>query len=347
MTPVVHTVGDSSALMNAEPRVSIVITYYNEPREFLIECVQSALAQTINQWEAIIVDDGSDQPTAQEIETQFGDPRIRVIRHDGNRGVAAARNTGFRAARASWILLLDADDRLDPGYMEATLAACAEHPDADWVLTDFQLFGASNDIWRFPVPLPPPCPTHLYYVGAGVLLQKRVWEAVGGYAEGTSLLSGADLDFWLTAFEQGMRPTHVATPLYLYRRHSGSMTYTNAMYDSYSEIELIYRRHRTAFEVLGSDCALCKSPNRAAAFRVGGYLTSSIASLRRRERGRALRLALHGFVLQPTNADISWQVLRILFPEAVLTALSRVKRLLLRAWSPLTGSSRPFSRGQK
>lgn len=127
--------------------------------------------------------------------------------------MAAARNTAFRAARASLILPVDADDRLDPCYLEATLHASDEHPEAGWVLTDFQLFGKSNDIWRFPDPLPPPCPAHLYYVGAGALTRKWVWEAVGGYMETASLVSGVDFDFWLSAFERGLRPVHVARPL--------------------------------------------------------------------------------------------------------------------------------------
>lgn len=308
-----------------QPQVSVLVTYYNEPEEFLRECLDSILAQSFSSWEAIVVDDGSVRTDVDEILSRIGDPRISVIRHNRNRGLGAARNSGFRAARASLILSVDADDRLDSTYLEATLKALAENPEADWVLTDFQLFGNSNEVWRFPVPLPPTCPVHFHYVGAGALMRKRVWEIVGGYAEDASVSSGVDLDFWLAAAERGLRPVHIARPLYLYRRHSNARSVTTVMYNSYSRAEAIYRRHRRAFEVLGSDCVHCKSPDRGATFRLAGYLTSSIASLRKGERLRALRLAVRGLMVQPGNLEIRRQMLYSLLPESILSLLKQLK----------------------
>ena len=301
--------------MNTSPRVSIVITYYNEPEEFLRHCLESVQAQTISDWEAIVVDDGSTVVDVDKFLYQFHDPRIRVIRHSQNRGVGAARNTGFRAACTPLILPVDADDALHPHYLEGTLHALAQNPNANWVLTDFQLFGKSTDIWRFPVPLPAPCPVHLYYVGAGTLMRKRVWEESGGYSEIPSLSSGVDFDFWLGAVERGFRAIHVAQPLYLYRRHAKSMTFTTAICNGHAEREVLYRRHHLAFKILGADCKLCRSVNRGAAFRAGGYLTSSIFSLRKAERWKAIRLAARGFVLQPRNPAIRKQFMRTLFPQ--------------------------------
>jgi GT2 family glycosyltransferase len=291
-----------------------VVTYYNEPKEFLRECLDSIVGQTVHSWEAIIVDDGSDSRTASDIPSLFGDPRISLIRHDQNRGLGAARNTGVRAARAPLILFVDADDRLDPQYLEMTCQKLKSQPEADFVLTDFQLFGKSNDVWRFPVPLPPLCPVHFTYVGSGSLMRKRIWESVGGYAEEASVNLGVDLDFWLGAVERGFRPTHVAHPLYFYRRHSSARSVTNTMYNSHSRAEAVYRRHRKIFEVLGSECPSCKSQDRGATFLASGYLTSSIVSLQKGERWRAVRMAFHGFALQPKNPETQRQLLRTLLP---------------------------------
>lgn len=312
--------------MSLDPLVSVVVPSFNTPEPFLRDCLESLRDQTVPAWEAIVVDDGSTRGDVASVVSRLRDPRFRTIRHSENRERGPARNTGFRTARGQLFLPLDADDRLHPEYMEATVRAMEEHPDSDWVLTDFQLFGASDEVWRFPVPLPPLCPAHMPYVGGGVLLRRRVWETVGGYPEVEALTDGADLDFWLSAFELGYRPAHVARPLYLYRRHGGSSTSTDALYTSSIQCETIYRRHRVAFESLGADCPLCTTPNRGAAFRAHAYLTSSAASLQRGERLRAIRLALRGLSLQPRNRTISRQLARSLLPARVRKVLRRLAR---------------------
>jgi glycosyltransferase involved in cell wall biosynthesis len=285
---------------------------FNPAESFLLECLQSVQAQTRSDWEAIVVDDASTRTDVEKIVSTVGDPRFRATRHDQNRERGAARNTGFRIARGALFLCLDADDRLHPEFLEATVDSLERHLGADWGFTDFQLFGDSDDVWRLPDPLPPICPAHLPYVGAGVLMRRRVWEEVGGYAEDPLLTDGADLDFWLSAIERGFQPFHVPRPLYWYRRHGESTTATKAMYESSNQCELIYRRHRQAFETLGGDCQLCQTPNRAAAFRAQAFLTSSSASLSRGERLRALRLALRALTLQPKNRQVVRQLRRVL-----------------------------------
>jgi GT2 family glycosyltransferase len=294
------------------PLVSVVVPCFNTAESFLLECLRSLQTQTRSDWEAIVVDDASTRTDVGKIVSTIGDPRFRAIRHDQNRERGAARNTGFRVARGSLFLCLDADDRLHPEFLEATVDSLERHPEADWVLTDFQLFGASDDVWRLPHPLRPICPAHMPYVGAGVLMRRRVWEEVGGFAEHPSLTDGADLDFWLSVVERGFQPFHVSRPLYWYRRHAESTTATKAMYDSSVQCELIYRRHRRAFETLGGDCPLCQTPNRAAAFRAQAFLTSSSASLSRGERLRALRLALRALTLQPRNRQVARQLRRVI-----------------------------------
>lgn len=119
------------------PAVSIVIPLFNRAAT-LARAIDSVRAQDIADWELLVVDDGSTDDGAAVAEA-YGDPRIRVLRHPANRGAAAARNTGVRAARGPVIAFLDSDDEWLPGVLTAQLAVLgAAGPDApDLVCTAF------------------------------------------------------------------------------------------------------------------------------------------------------------------------------------------------------------------
>lgn len=93
-----------------EPLVSVVIPCFNT-KDCVVHAVQSALAQQDVGVEVIVVDDGSADGTPEEVQRAFaGDGRVHVLRQPRNMGPSAARNSGFKAARGTWIALLDSDD---------------------------------------------------------------------------------------------------------------------------------------------------------------------------------------------------------------------------------------------
>src|SRR5262245_38190413 len=104
------------------PLISVVIPVYNRAR-IIARALKSVQEQTHQNWEAIVVDDGSTDDTV-EIVTDLAqlDNRIRVIRQDKNRGAQAARNVGIRAARGEWVAFLDSDDLYLPNSLEVRLA---------------------------------------------------------------------------------------------------------------------------------------------------------------------------------------------------------------------------------
>src|SRR5690348_130160 len=104
--------------------VSVVITTYNHAR-FLGEAIESVLAQTVPPFEVIVVDDGSTDDPAAVVRRY---PQLRLIRQR-NQGLAAARNTGWRASGGSYLVFLDADDRLLPNALAANLRRLAEWPE--------------------------------------------------------------------------------------------------------------------------------------------------------------------------------------------------------------------------
>src|SRR6266542_2149387 len=109
----------------APQSVSIVIVCYNQAR-YLREAIQSALAQTFADIEVLVVDDGSTDNT-RDVALSF--PRVRYI-HQGNQGLAAARNTGIRETTGPYLLFLDADDRLYPEAVQSNMECFWEHPES-------------------------------------------------------------------------------------------------------------------------------------------------------------------------------------------------------------------------
>lgn len=109
------------------PLISVIIPVYNQA-DFLAHAVQSVLDQTYPLFEIIVVDDASPDHTP-EVVRSFRDDRIRYIRHEENRHLAASRNTGIHAARGEIIALLDADDYFHPQKLAAHAAFLAQHPE--------------------------------------------------------------------------------------------------------------------------------------------------------------------------------------------------------------------------
>lgn len=115
------------------PAVSVVLPTYDR-LEYLKEAVDSVLAQTITDWELIVVDDGSTDATVAWLES-LGDERIIVVRqpHTGNR--SALRNLGVARARARWIAFLDSDDLWVPDKLSRQLEQLAANPSRRWSCT--------------------------------------------------------------------------------------------------------------------------------------------------------------------------------------------------------------------
>lgn len=105
--------------------ISIIVPVY-QARQHLDQCIRSLAGQTFSDWELILVDDGSTDGSL-DLCRQWAekDPRIRLIRQE-NSGVSAARNTGIEAARGQWIGFVDADDWVEPDYLQKLYEHCGE-----------------------------------------------------------------------------------------------------------------------------------------------------------------------------------------------------------------------------
>lgn len=130
--------------MPARPAISIVTPTFNR-RAALARALESVRSQTCASFEHIIVDDGSEDGTA-EMCRGWGDPRVRVHRFDRRRGANAARNQGVALARAPVVTFLDSDDEFLPHRLENVLGILATEPDVDLVLSSFRVRRAAGEV---------------------------------------------------------------------------------------------------------------------------------------------------------------------------------------------------------
>ncbi len=133
------------------PSVSIVIPVYNGG-DLLAPCLDSVLAQTMGDFELIVVDDGSTDTTPQTLASYAAsDGRIQVLTHIEQTSAGVARNDGMAEATGEYLLFLDADDVVEPTLLERTLAAAQAH-DADIVLFGADVFEGDDLSERYANP---------------------------------------------------------------------------------------------------------------------------------------------------------------------------------------------------
>ena len=125
---------DARKYLQMSALVSVVIPTYNHAR-FLGRALQSVLDQTYPHWEALVVDNHS-QDNTDEVIRGFGDPRIHMLKIHNHGLIAASRNLGMREARGEWLAFLDSDDCWYPGKLAAIMAAVESDHACDVLCND-------------------------------------------------------------------------------------------------------------------------------------------------------------------------------------------------------------------
>jgi glycosyltransferase involved in cell wall biosynthesis len=191
--------------------------------------LRGALRQEDVSLEVIVVDDGSTDETPARL-AEVKDPRLRVLRHDASRGVAAARNAALATARGGWIAFLDDDDLWAPTKLRQQLSA-AEEAQAAWVYSGAIVLDerlSLIDVYEAPPPAELAEMLLAYNaVPAGasnVMARADAIRGVGGYDETLSQL--ADWDLWIRLALAG-HPAVCEEPLMAYVQHSSGMLVTD------------------------------------------------------------------------------------------------------------------------
>ena len=202
--------------------VSVVIPCYKQAH-FLGEAIESVLAQS-HPAEIVVVDDGSPDNTKQ-VASRY--PQVRYIWQE-NKGLAEARNAGFRITTGDYVIFLDADDRLTPNAIGAHLGCFAEHPEAGFVVGDIDNItehGSYSHSPRWPI-IQGNVYEDLLKVNhvantIAVMFRRRTIERVGGFKSSCS--PSEDVELLLHAAR--LSPSaHHRTTVADYRRHGDTLS---------------------------------------------------------------------------------------------------------------------------
>ena len=199
-------------------KVSVIVPCYLKA-QYLSQALDSVLCQTYNNWECIIVNDGSPDST-EEVALRYSaaDSRIKYIVQE-NQGVSSARNNGIRQSNGEFVLALDADDWISPEYMEEAVSYLIQHPCVKLVYSRYERFnhhGSSE--WVLPE-----YSYERFILGDSIIVCSAIYrrfdfDRIGGYDE--SMQGYEDWDFWLRLLDKDDEVYRIDKMLFHYRSDS-------------------------------------------------------------------------------------------------------------------------------
>ena len=274
------------------PEVTVVIPT-RDRRSLLLRTLRSALAQDGVTFEVVVVDDGSADGTPAAVEA-LGDDRIRLVRHEGPRGVAGARNAGIAAASGEWVAFLDDDDLWSPRKLRAQLAVAAERS-ADFTYTDAVFVTADLEpLMEREAPAVAelheriPLANPIAAGGSSIVVRAELARAVGGFDEQLEQLT--DWDMWWRLAEAGT-PAPCRETLVAYVQHAGSVLLSDPR-GVVREREYLDVKHGLGPEQLGD-------PE-----RVWFWRWAAEGAARAGRRGQAALLFLRGGIAHRSRLDV-------------------------------------------
>lgn len=209
------------------PKISVIITCYNYAR-YLSEAVESVVKQTCQDFEIIIVNDGSTDNSKQVAEAlveKYPKHQIKLVNQE-NKGLATARNVGIKDAKGDYILPLDADDKLDSMALEKMARILDQNQNVTIAYGWVRHFGDVNAVFKYREYSFEALKEALKegnFINCSSLFRKRAWEICGGY--NPNMKWGLeDFEFWINCGKQGFYGKLIPEPLLLYRRHNRQMT---------------------------------------------------------------------------------------------------------------------------
>ena len=205
-----------------KPKITVYVVSHNHEK-YLLDAIESVLRQSIDGWELLIIDDGSEDKSIDVINRYKGDERITIFKTEGI-GLPAVCNLALKNAKGEYVIRLDGDDVLDENILLVLSNYLESNTEAALVFPDYFLIDEYNEIFaherrnkifdsNYVVDIPPN--------GACTLIRTKILKETGGYREDLGAQDGFDM--W-TKISQKYKAGNINLPLFYYRRHSDNLT---------------------------------------------------------------------------------------------------------------------------
>lgn len=230
---------------SGRPSFSFLVPAYRT-EDFIAETIDSVLAQTIPDWELVVVDNGNSDRMAEIVRPYADhDPRVRLVRQE-NRGYAGGVNAAADASCGRFLVPLCSDDLVAPEYCERMLGAFERLPHADAISPDAEMFRDEDGhvlsetfvehsgvprrrVPRGDLQLADIMRQQFLYYGAA--FRREAWTALGGHNAGTALVE--DLDLWLRLVSGGYAVRAIPDVLGRYRLRAESLSHAPESVDAF------------------------------------------------------------------------------------------------------------------
>ncbi len=274
-------------------KAAVIIPCYNQG-QYLDQAVDSIVRQTFQDFEILIVNDGSTDPLTVEKLKHYNRPKTRVL-HTSNQGLPNARNNGIRETDSEYILPLDADDYMGETFLEKAVPVLNTQPRVGIVACGLQYFGISD---KRIIPKIEGVQTFLgqNHIGVSSLFRRICWEQVGGYTE--KIRQGyQDWNFWIDILKRGWQIHVIPEHLYFYRRRRDSMV-TKSNLKRPELVKMIVENHKELYQQYVAEVVYEKEKKilelkldrkkiqNSLSYRIGEWIASPYRQIRRLVKGK-------------------------------------------------------------
>lgn len=316
------------------PAISIIIPTQNR-RQLLVQTLASVQNQTFGNWEALVVDDGSNDGTYEQVlELSHQDPRINYIqRTRPNAGPSACRNQGIAASGGEYIIFLDSDDLLAPQALENRFRKMEQHRELDFGVFGCMLFrhqpGDTNLLWNADTgedDIDRILAHDHPWQTTSPIWRRTAIERVGEWDE--TLLTGEDLELFLRGLILNLKYQRFEPPDCFWRMpHAGSLGSKSTAGE-----DLFFRERMLFLEQQRLEDAQLLAPHRQVSIAKSYFWLADtwIDCGNKEEAFRVWKLCLEKNLLDRQLYSQGLWYLKII--STVPSALRRVVRKLIREW---------------
>lgn len=233
-------------MQNKIPKVSVIIPCYND-EVFIKETITAILNQTFQDFEVIIVDDGSNNKT-KIVLANIKHPKISILEQT-NGGLSNARNNGFKKAKGEYVLTIDSDDTFDKIFLEKAVTILDENEAIAAVSSYCNIFEGNYNIINKHTPKGGGLNNFLFDNNSTsfALIRKSNWQEIGGYDE--KMIHGfEDWEFWISVTKNGGLVHMIPEFLFNYRYKKKSMSKDSKQNYREKNLSYIYKKHQDVYK---------------------------------------------------------------------------------------------------